>query len=531
MWSRESIAIPVAEPRIQRFGSGLGHSISTSKRGAMFCAAALPLRTNAAPRNIKRRGCFIDLSWSRCDSSQSYDSQIVYSLYAMRNSFLRPVLRALGATAILLAVQPATTSAHDIPASVAIRAYVRPVGNLLHMVVRVPLESIRDFAWPVRAPGYLQLARVDTLIRDAAELWIANQLTVYEGGRKLPVPRIAGARISLPSDRSFESFDRALGNIRGAPLDSTVEIAPQQAMLDVALEYPIAADTSRFSIDPSLARLGVRTTTVLHFLAPGRGERVFQYHGDPGLVHLDPRWHQAALSFVKLGFEHILDGIDHLLFVFCLVIPVRRLKPLIAIVTSFTIAHSITLIAAANGFAPKALWFPPFIELLIAASIVYMAFENIVGARVGKRWMIAFGFGLVHGFGFSFALSESLQFAGSHLLTSLLTFNVGVELGQILVLLIAVPILSFFYRRVVAERMGIIILSALVAHTAWHWMSERGAALREYNFEWPVLDAAFAVRSMRVLMFALILGAVVWLMNIFFARPASPPPRDAPADK
>ena len=87
--------------------------------------------------------------------------------------------------------------------------------------------------------------------------------------------------------------------------------------------------------------------------------------------------------------------------------------------------------------------------------------------------MIAFGFGLVHGFGFSFALRETLQFAGSHLLTSLLSFNVGVELGQLLVLVLLVPALDLLFRYVVAERMGTIILSALVAHTAWHWMIER----------------------------------------------------------
>ena len=133
---------------------------------------------------------------------------------------------------------------------------------------------------------------------------------------------------------------------------------------------------------------------------------------------------------MKLGFFHILDGTDHLLFLFCLVIPFRRFRALIPVVTAFTVAHSITLIASAYNLAPDALWFPPLIETLIAMSIVYMALENIVGgATVQRRWMITFGFGLVHGFGFSFALRQTMQFAGSHLLASLLSFNVGVELG------------------------------------------------------------------------------------------------------
>ena len=108
--------------------------------------------------------------------------------------------------------------------------------------------------------------------------------------------------------------------------------------------------------------------------------------------------------------------------------------------------------------------------------------------------MIAFGFGLVHGFGFSFALRETLQFAGSHLLTSLLSFNLGVELGQLLVLSLLIPMLAALFRFVVAERMGTIILSALVAHTGWHWMTERWDRLRQFRFEWPAFSAAAAGR-------------------------------------
>ena len=99
------------------------------------------------------------------------------------------------------------------------------------------------------------------------------------------------------------------------------------------------------------------------FLPDGGTERALEYIGDPGLVRLDPGWSQAAWQFVKLGFAHILDGIDHLLFIFCLVIPFRRIKPLIWVVSAFTVAHSITLIASTLGLAPGGLWFPPLIEV------------------------------------------------------------------------------------------------------------------------------------------------------------------------
>jgi hypothetical protein len=187
----------------------------------------------------------------------------------------------------------------------------------------------------------------------------------------------------------------------------------------------------------------------------------------------------------------------------------------VLIVTAFTAAHSITLIASAYGIAPDGLWFPPLVETLIAISIVYMALENIAidsrGAGVERRWMIAFAFGLVHGFGFSFALRETLQFAGSHLLTSLLSFNIGVELGQLLVLAILVPALALLFRHVVAERMGTIILSALVAHTAWHWMEDRLDRLRQ--FAWPALDAATLAAAVRVAMVVVAAAGVVWFVS------------------
>jgi hypothetical protein len=424
----------------------------------------------------------------------------------------------------MLVAAPVWSGAHEIPSSVTVLAYVRPEGRTLSLLVRVPLEAMRDVDFPMRGPGYLDLDAVAPLLPDAAKLWIADAVEIRENGRRLEGARIVATRVSLPSDRSFATWEDARSHVTGEPMDAATLLVWQQAMMDVLIEYPIESATSDFSIRPELARLGVRTTTVLRFLPPDRGERVFSYDGDPGLVRLDPSWHHAAIRFVRLGFVHILDGIDHLLFLLCLVIPFRRFRPLVLVVTSFTVAHSITLIASAAGFAPRALWFPPLIETLIAASIVWMALENIVGAKVERRWLYAFGFGLVHGFGFSFALRESLQFAGSHLATSLFAFNVGVELGQLLVIALLVPLLAFVFRRVVAERMGVIVLSAIVAHTGWHWMLDRGGTLSQYDFTRPVIDLAFVAAAMRALMLLAIVGAALWLLRAAFGRLADVSP-------
>ncbi|HXT16408.1 MAG TPA: HupE/UreJ family protein [Gemmatimonadaceae bacterium] len=436
---------------------------------------------------------------------------------------------ALALAIALTLLLPGTQYAHDIPSRVTVLAFIKPQAQRLRMVVRVPLASMRDVNFPETGPGYLDIARAQPLLHDAAALWLANDVELYENDAPLPVPTVVATRISLPSDRSFTTYDAALAHtLSSDALPNDVELVWTQAMLDVVLEYPIASAQSRFSIRPTLARLGVRTTTVLRFLPENGSERAFEYAGDPGLVRLDPRWYQAARSFVSLGFEHILSGIDHLLFILCLVIPFRRIRPLITIITAFTVAHSITLIASAAGMAPDALWFPPLIEVLIAASIVYMALENIVGAKLERRWLVAFGFGLVHGFGFSFALRESLQFAGTHLATSLVSFNVGVELGQMFVLALAVPAINWAFTHVVTERMGTIILSAFVAHTAWHWMLDRGSTLLAYHVEMPALSAAFGASVVRGAMALIAIGAVGWAVYTFARRVSRTTPAAAP---
>ena len=408
--------------------------------------------------------------------------------------------------------------AHEIPADVTVQVFVKPDAETLRMIVRVPLISMRDYDFPAREPGYLIISEAEPLIQEAAVEWSANYVDMYEGNELLAPPVVAAARIAIPGDRAFRSYDDAIGNALSAPLADDIDLPPQQAMLDVVLEWTITSEESDFSIDPRFAQLGIRTVTVLRFLPAGGTERAFQYSGNPGLVRLDPRWHQAAWRFVVLGFDHILDGIDHLLFLFCLVVPFRSFRALVPIITSFTAGHSITLIAAALGLTPQALWFPPLIETLIALSIVYMAFENILGAKLKNRWMIAFSFGLVHGFGFSFALSEVLQFGGSHLLTSLVSFNVGVEFGQLFVLALTVPLLEFLFRKVLPEVGGIVVLSALLAHTGWHWMTERGSQLIQYDFRAPIMGVGFTATALRWLMLVLIIFGTGWLLRLGFER-------------
>jgi hypothetical protein len=431
-------------------------------------------------------------------------------------------MRIVALIALALVAVPSPALAHDIPNAAVVQAFLKPEGNRLRFLVRVPLEAMTDIDVPRRASGFLDLAHADAALRTAAIVWIGRQVALYEEETRLGEPALVAVRASLPSDLSFREYDTARAHLTGPPLGDDVELYWEQAFLDAWFEYPIVSDRSRLAMNPGLRTLAQRVTISLRLLTPDGRDRAFELHDDPGLVRLDPRWHQAAGRFVASGFMHILDGADHLLFLVCLVIPLRRMRTLVAVVTSFTAAHSVTLIASAYGVAPDGLWFPPLVETLIAASIVYMALENIVAANIMRRWAITFAFGLVHGLGFSFALRDTLQFAGSHLLTALLAFNLGVEAGQLLVLLLVVPALNMLFRYVVAERMGTIVLSAIVAHTAWHWMSDRGARL--LLFPAPVMDAAFMLAAVRWTIGLVIAGGVIWIARILWPSrsPAKP---------
>ncbi len=426
--------------------------------------------------------------------------------------------------ACCFAISVATLGAHEIPNDVTARLRFEPSGSKLRLYIRVPLKTMRDMEFPEQGrTGFLDLDQLAPRLPDAVTLWLSNFITIHEDGAPLPKPQLAATRISLPSDRDFD--------MTRPPLPNSANVVWNQVNLDVLLQYPIRSDRASFSIRPGLEKLGERVVVALVFAPPGSAPRTFEFEGDHGLVPLDPQWHQAAVRFVKLGFFHILDGADHLLFLICLVLPVRRLRPLVFVVSAFTLAHSITLIASAYDLAPTSLWFPPLIETLIAASIVFVALENIVvqglvgqpllaAAGFPAGFFAALGFGLIHGFGFSFALRETLQFAGAHHLSALLAFNAGVELGQLLVLAIILPLLAVFFRRVAAERVGTIILSALVAHTGWHWMLERWETFRKFHVE---LSAALIANSMRWLIVVLILAAFARWTNQRLSGKSSAP--------
>jgi hypothetical protein len=373
-------------------------------------------------------------------------------------------------------------NAHDLPLDRVMNAFVKIGPRQADFVVRVPLDLLRGVPFPLAGDHYeVEASRsaVETALKA-----LAATLELWEDNVRL-APSSATGQLAPLSDRSFEDYDRAVARV-AEPLAPDTVIAYEQGYLDAHFVYPISSPKSVFSIQTIIgAELGDYIRLTIRYIPLGEPSRAMMITGASGRVPLNPAWYQASVGFVQLGIGHILSGIDHLLFLLCLIIPFRRITLLIPIITAFTLGHSVTLIGTAYNLAPIGAWFPPFIEAAIAASIFYMAIENIIGANVNQRWIITGLFGLVHGFGFADVLKEQLQFAGSNLLVSLLSFNVGIEIGQLAVLCVFVPALALLLRGRMAGRMGIIVLSAIIANIAWQWMAQRGEVL--WQTPWPPL--------------------------------------------
>lgn len=415
---------------------------------------------------------------------------------------------------------PGPARAHDFPAESALNAFVKVEAERLHLVVRVPLHLLGARTFPANVRSEIELEQAGPAI-EGVLAWLAGEIRLREDGALL-APAEATGRLSLPSDRSFERYETALAHV-AQPADPGTAIYVEQGYLDAHFSYAIRSPRSHFTIQTTLLpQLRDSLRLFVRFEPLDGPARAYQITSSSGEVPLDPRWYEAALAFVRLGFVHILGGVDHLLFLLCLAVPFQRLGRLLPVLTAFTAAHSATLIASALGAAPGGEWFPPLVETLIAASIVYMALENVVGADLGRRWLLSAAFGLVHGFGFAYGLRESLQFAGDHLLLSLLAFNLGIEVGQVAVLLVALPALRLALGRLLVGRVGVIALSAVLAHTGWHWMLERAERLQQV--EWPTPDAAAVALAARWALALLLAGGAAWAIGRRLARrPAGRP--------
>ncbi|WNB92653.1 HupE/UreJ family protein [Bacillus sp. NEB1478] len=178
--------------------------------------------------------------------------------------------------------------------------------------------------------------------------------------------------------------------------------------------------------------------------------------------------HNSWTSFLVLGMNHILTGYDHLLFLFALLIRKQTFKQYAALITAFTLAHSVTLTLSVLGLINLS---SSIVEPIIALSICYVAVENIFRKEIRFRWAVTFLFGLIHGMGFAGLLKE-MSLPKEGIATSLISFNAGIEVVQLALVLLILPLLSWFQRSP-SYKKGMVAGSILILGMGAFWLIQR----------------------------------------------------------
>ncbi len=299
--------------------------------------------------------------------------------------------------------------------------------------------------------------------RGALRALVERGLAVAVDGRAAALTAFASHR----ADNGDVVIELAFARPAGIASATPGEASGEQLTVDFALLRDLARGHRHWAVieDEAGARLG---EALLSAAAPAltaalRGK-------DPAPLAENPAQLARARAFLGLGVEHILAGYDHLLFLLALLAAGGGLRAAVKVITAFTAAHSLTLAGAALGLVhlPGTL-----VEAVIAASIAYVGLENLLRRDLGRRWLCAFAFGLVHGFGFASVLAELGIGAGAAAVVPLLAFNLGVEAGQLAVAALALPVLGWLQRRPVLGARVRPALSAVVVAAGVYWLLER----------------------------------------------------------
>jgi HupE/UreJ protein len=401
--------------------------------------------------------------------------------------------RRIGALALALAVRaavvlvltPCVAHAHDPIRETFVRAFIKVDPDQTRLVIRVPLALLDSARFPL-AGRELDLINAGPAIRRALTD-LTRDITISENGRPL-APASALGRLSLPSDRSFDRYEDAVRHVAQPPV-SRMSIYAGQGFLDAHMTYATRSPHARFTLRTTFApELQDYLKLAVQYMPLGEAPRAIVITSLSGPVHLNPSRSNAASGFLAFGIVSIVRNVEYLLLLLCLVLPLRGLRQLLPVLGTFTVGHFVTLLGSAYLSAPAGVWFGLFVGTASAAVIVCMALINILGLAERHRWLLAGFFGLVSGLQFFAALKANLQLAGAHPLVSLLSFNLGLEVGQLVLLAVMLPALFLLGRHVFVGRIGMIVLSAVAGHIGWHWMVDRAEAL--WLAPWPALDAS-----------------------------------------
>ena len=329
---------------------------------------------------------------------------------------------------------------------------------------------------PAEAGGHVTatgLAVVEVTYREVGYRLTVVPSELPESASQLLSRAMAGSRPD--AEQVAEAMRRAVVvRVDGAPCQpGRIVIQDVGAGLKVLLNYALHCPSApgRLELEEDWADLfGAHYVTIATIRSPrGGGEHLLGAGSTRISVNLGAPSPSGLAGFVRLGVAHILTGYDHLLFLFALLAGASRLWRVLGIASMFTLAHSITLSLAVLGLvrAPAAV-----VEPLIAGSIIWVAAENMLGARrLWRRFAVAFVFGLVHGLGFADALSP-LALTGWSLVRALAGFNLGVELGQAIAIGLVLPIMLVI-GRLTAPVLVYRYASLAVAAAGAYWLVER----------------------------------------------------------
>jgi hypothetical protein len=377
--------------------------------------------------------------------------------------------------AVLALPQGAAANGADLPPEVVLQGFAKPEEGRLRLLVRIPLDLLASFGLPKRGPGFLDLARIDDKLKQVAAA-TARQIELRVDGVPL-VPTARKARISVLSDRSFTSYAAARAHLDGPPLPAETELFWNQGFFDAELEYALSSSDAHLSVRMNVApELGRRLKLQLEYLPVNGPARSYVFPGGSGWIALDPRWYEAAWFFLKAGFTNPF-AIDRLVFLLCLVAPFRHFGSFLMLVIALTGLQALTLTASAEGAVAGTGWLAPLFDTSLAALILLLAIGNLPPPSLRRRWFISALVGALGGFGLGELLADASQFAGTHPFVSVLFFNLGVALGEVVSLALAFAALRWLVDRALGPSLAVLVLSAVLGHQGWHWMMDRSHEL------------------------------------------------------
>jgi hypothetical protein len=292
----------------------------------------------------------------------------------------------------------------------------------------------------------------------------------------------------LGTEPGFATLEEAIASLEAEPVwppaDQSVYVG--DAVVDVHLQVVTGMPVNWYrlssTLDPDLPDQDKTANLVLDS-GPG-SVQVFRARGlldEP--IEISRSASAAFSTFIKEGVRHILEGLDHVLFVLCLVVGAVSVSGLLWRVTGFTLGHSVTLSLGFFGFVPSGDWFVPAVELTIAITIIFAALLAIRPPKHYKHGEVTLfaitGFiGLIHGLGFSFVLKNILKISSPNIWQSLVAFNVGIELGQLIIVLATLATLWMI--GVISKRSSQLLRAGIAVASgtlACYWVFERGVTL------------------------------------------------------